>query len=412
MNALHRHAATGPGMGIPFVRPDLPESDALLRDIEAVLRSGMLTKGDHVRLFEDAARGVLGVEHVVAVSSCSVGLALVLRSLVTLAAGREPPCDVLPRCGLPTDARRPGAREVILPSFVFLAAPAAVVWAGLTPVFVDVDGDDFTVSPAAVEAAITDRTAAILACHTFGCPCDVDRLQAIATRAGVPLVVDAAHGLGARHGGRQVGREGTAQVFSLSPTKLVVAGEGGLIATSCGCLASLLRQGREYGNDGSYGCSLAGLNARMPEISAVIGKASLARLDTVVERRTAAAHAYADRLGRVPGIGMQRVRPGDGSSWKDFSITIDPGLCGTTRDELRSRLTARGIDTRGYYDPPCHRMKAFRSAADAVAPLPVTDRLSASSLALPMGVHVTPDVATVVAAEIEAAVRDRNQVTT
>ena len=394
---------------VPFVRPDLPPAVALVREAAAVLDGGVVTKGPRARAFEDAAADLIGCREVVAVSSCTVGLTLVLRSLAALGRGAGAcrlgqPCPI---DGHVLHGRQPVRNEVIVPSFIFLAAPAAVVWAGLEPVFVDVGADDYTVSAAAVEAAITDRTAAVIACHTFGCPCDLAALRRVTDRASVPLVVDAAHALGTRRNGRQVGAEGLAEVFSLSPTKLVVAGEGGLVATSCGCLANLVRMGREYGNDGQYGCWLPGLNGRLPELSAVVGHASLARLDEVAARRAAAAAAYREALADVPGIGFQRIPDGGRSSWKDFTIAIDPQAFGMHRDAVRGGLAAMGIETRAYFSPPCHRMEAFSDCRRVPAELPVTDRLAATLLALPMGVHVTPDVAREVAAGIASLHRSR-----
>jgi dTDP-4-amino-4,6-dideoxygalactose transaminase len=333
----------------------------------------------------------------VGVSSCTIGLMLVLEALSALATSHRSGCPpACPVAGVAADGRD----EVIVPSFIFLAAPAAIVWAGLKPVFVDVDPFSFTVDSEAVEAAIGPRTAAILACHTFGCPCDMPALAAIAERAGVPLVVDAAHGFGSIQQGRHVGAAGLAQVFSLSPTKLVVAGEGGLVATSCPCLAEIVRVGREYGNDGMYGCDRPGLNARMPEMSAILARASLARLPEVAARRREAAAAYREALEDVPGIGFQRVPHGDESSWKDFCISVDPPAAGISRDALRSALADRGIDTRAYYSPACHQMRAFAPFRPAGRSLPVTDRLAASLVALPMGAHVSADVARAVADEI------------
>jgi dTDP-4-amino-4,6-dideoxygalactose transaminase len=301
---------------------------------------------------------------------------------------------------LPSEAQ---STEVIVPSFIFLAAPAAIAWAGLRPVFVEVSATDYTASTAAVEAAVTDRTAAIMACHTFGCPCDTEALQRVADRAGVPLIVDAAHGLGSRRDGRQVGAEGLAQVFSLSPTKLVVAGEGGLVATSCDCLANLIRMGREYGNDGQYGCWLPGTNGRMPELSAILGLASLQRLEEVAARRAAAAVAYSTALVGIPGLSFQQIPQGCTTSWKDFTIGIDTAAFGMSRAALQQALAASGVETRAYYSPPCHRMEAFRPFLPPNMELPVTDRLADTLLALPMGVHVTPDVAGEIADHIRAS---------
>lgn len=387
---------------IPLVRPDLPPADSLGPAIARALASGIVTKGGCLREFEEAAATLIGCRHVVAVSSCTIGLTLVLRSLAAL--GREPAaclaaqaCPIHEQTLLTSEAQR---MEVIVPSFIFLAAPTAIAWAGLRPVFVEVSATDYTASVAAVEAAVNDRTAAIMACHTFGCPCDTEALQRVADRAGVPLLVDAAHGLGSRRDGRQVGAEGLAQVFSLSPTKLVVAGEGGLVATSCDCLADLIRMGREYGNDGQYGCWLPGTNGRMPEVSAILGLASLQRLDEVAARRAAAAAAYSTALAGIPGLSFQQIPQGCTTSWKDFTIGIDAAAFGMSRPALQQALAMKGIETRAYYSPPCHRMEAFRPYLPPHTELSVTDRLADTLLALPMGVHVTPAVAREIAADI------------
>ena len=387
MNAIHaitEPASSSAAWRVPFVRPDLPTFDEVEPLFREIFAGGMLTKGAELARLEAAARALTGAADVVAVSSCTVGLALALKALVHMQGD-------------------PDRREVIMPSFTFLAGPAAVEWAGLEPVFVESDAASWTVSAEAVAAAMSPRTAAILACHTFGCPCDLAALTAVAERAGVPLMVDAAHGLGTRLGGRQVGGEGLAQVFSLSPTKLVVAGEGGLVATSSPAFAALLRRLREYGNDGDYDCSVAGLNGRLPELSAALGRASLARLPEVLARRQAAADVYLDMLRGTPGLGFQSIPSLATASWKDFSITIAPDDFGASRDAVRARLADAGIDSRAYYSPPCHRMPAFSRRHPAERRLPVTDSLAACSLSLPMGAHVTPAVARMVADEVLGA---------
>ncbi len=400
-------AAPPGGWRVPLVKPDAPPFAAVAGEIEAALGAGMLTKGPALARLEAEAARLLGVRHVVGVANCTVGLALVLEALAAVRAQAAAGCPAAAACPLPAAARSPGPAgdaEVIVPSFIFLAAPAAVVWAGLRPVFVEVDPHTFTVDPQAVAAAVTDRTAAILGCHTFGCPCDVPALERISAATGVPLVIDAAHGLGSTVAGKPVGAGGLAQVFSLSPTKLVVAGEGGLVATSCDCLAAALRVAREYGNDGGYGCTAPGLNARLAEIPAILARASLARLDAVAARRRAAAEAYRAALADVPGLSFQAIPAGAESSWKDFVVAVDPDRCGVDRDGLRARLAERGVETRAYYAPAAHQMEAFRGFLRPGQRLPVTERLAATLVALPMGVHVTPDVAREVAAEIRAAV--------
>jgi len=395
---------------VPFVRPALPAWEAFAPAAAEALASGRLTKGPCVDRLERAIAARLGVRHALAVSSCTVGLMLAWKGL-DLAAGS---CRSRRRggegsgggrrdetaCGVGSmeppgrfGVVRSGPRseplgEVILPSFTFLAGPAAIVWNNLRPVFIDVDPRSTNVTLQAVASAISPRTVGIMACHNFGNPCDVEGLAALASEHGLPLVVDAAHGFGASMHGRPVGAGATAQVFSLSPTKLLVAGEGGIVATDCDCLAHYVRLGREYGNDGSYDALFAGVNARMPELSAAMALASLELLDDVAARRRQLAACYRRELEQIPGIGFVEPAAGCVPSHKDFSITIDPLRFGMTRDAVRRALVVRGIETRSYYDPPCHRQTAFEHFHDRSRVLAGTDLLSARSLSLPIGAHV------------------------
>jgi dTDP-4-amino-4,6-dideoxygalactose transaminase len=160
------------------------------------------------------------------------------------------------------------------------------------------------------------------------------------------------------------------------------------VTTNCDCLAHFVRLGREYGNDGSYDALFPGVNGRMPEFSAALALASLAMLDQVAARRNEIADLYRRELAQLPGIGFVDVAPGATSSHKDFSITIDPTRFGMTRDALRRTLAAKGIETRAYYDPPCHRQTAFEHFHDRTRALPATDMLASRSVALPIGGHV------------------------
>lgn len=353
----------------------MPPVDGVLDDLAAILRSGRLTKGPFVERLEAAVAERLGVRHAVAVNSCTTGLMLVYRGLAGAGRGRASVRD-----------------EVVMPSFTFLAAPAAAVWSGLKPVFIDVDPITMNIEPEEVARSITPRTVAICGCHTFGNPCDVAGLEQVADAHGIPLVIDAAHAFGSRVDGQTVGSGSTAQIFSLSPTKLLVAGEGGIVATDHDWLAAWVRAGREYGHDGSYDPLFAGLNGRMPELSAALAVASLEALDAVAAMRAATAAAYRQRLAHLPGIGFVEPALGAEPSYKDFSITLDAARLGATRDAVRRGLAEHGIETRCYFDPPCHRQAAFRQFHDPRRPLPITERLAARCLAVPMGPHVDDDV--------------------
>ena len=347
------------GTKIPIVRPVLPPFSDLAADAEELLSSGMVTKGRHLLNFEEAVAAHLGVRHAVAISSCTTGLMLTYKCL-----------------GL--------TGEVVIPSFTFMATASALVWAGLKPVFADVDFQTTNLDAEAAEAAITPDTSAIVAVHNFGNPADLDALQALADRRNLKLICDAAHGFGALYKGKPVGSQADAQVFSLSPTKLVIAGEGGIVATNDDELAARIRMGREYGNDGKYDSAFPGINARLPEFNALMGLHSLQRLEAAARRRNAIAEQYRGALGDLPGIAFQQVRETNRHSYKDFSITIDDRAFGLSRDGLSRALEAENIDTRKYYDPPVHRQTAYARFASASEVLDNTDLLAARSLSLPM----------------------------
>lgn len=344
---------------VPLVRPVLPAFDKIENGVAEIIGSGMVTKGHHLVAFEEAIARHLGVKHAIAVSSCTTGLMLTYKGL-----------------GLSGD--------VVVPSFTFMATVSAMVWAGLRPVFADVNPGTTNMDPAAAEAAITPNTTAIVAVHNFGNPAEIEALQAVASRHGLKLVFDAAHGFGALYQGVPVGPQGDAHVYSLSPTKLLIAGEGGIVATNHDALADYIRMGREYGNSGNYDSAFAGINARMPEFNALLGLQSLAGLESAAQHRNWVVARFRERLSQLPGIAFQEVLPGNRCSYKDFSLTIDPAAFGLTRDELAVALAADNIDTRKYYYPVVHEQTAYKHFATPGLHLPGTDYLASHSLSLPV----------------------------
>jgi dTDP-4-amino-4,6-dideoxygalactose transaminase len=352
---------------LPIVRPTLPSYEQLSGDFAEIIGTGMVTRGKQLRAFEEACAAHLKVKHAVAVSSCTSGLMLVYRGL-----------------GL--------TGEIVVPSFTFMATISSAVWAGLRPVLIDVNRATANIDVRAAEAAITPNTTAIVAIHNFGNPADIDALEQVAKRRGVKLVFDAAHGFGASYQGTPVGAQGDAHVYSLSPTKLVVAGEGGIVATNSDELAERVRQGREYGMVPVYDSAFAGLNSRMSEFHACLGRHSLTMLEQNVGRRQELVARYRAGLGQLPGIEFQEVRAGDRCSYKDFSITVDAREFALTRDELAKALAAENIDTRKYYEPPVHRQTAYRQFSPPDGQLPATDWLAATSLSLPLWSHMSDGI--------------------
>jgi len=349
--------------GMPLARPRFRDPSAIGREIERIVSSEVLTNGPTVQRLEERAAAYLGVQHCVAVASCTAGLTLVLR-----AAGVT--------------------GDVIVPSFTFAATAHAVAWNGLRPVFADIEPDTLTLSPKAADATVGVRVSAILATHLYGAPCDVEGLDEVARRNGIALYFDAAHAFGARHGDAMVGGFGAAEVFSLTPTKTLIAGEGGIIATNDDLLAERCRMGRNYGNPGDYDCRFVGLNARMSELHAVLALASFDDLEERIARRNQLAGSYRSALGSIPGIEFPVVRDDDRSTYKDLTILVDVGAFGLTAERLAQALAAEGVETRRYYYPPVHRMQAYRSVAAGVD-LPVTDDAADAALSLPLWTDMT-----------------------
>jgi dTDP-4-amino-4,6-dideoxygalactose transaminase len=349
--------------GLPLVCPQVGDPARVVSDVEAILASGVLTNGPYVRRFEDATAKYLGVRHSIAVSSCTAGLMLVLRAL-----------DVV--------------GDALLPSFTFSATAHAVTWNGLRPVWVDIEADTLTLSIDAVKRAIGVRTSLIVAVHVYGTPSRVEDLQAIADHFGVRLVYDAAHAFGSAHGGRRIGGFGDAEVFSLSPTKVVVAAEGGLITTNDDLLAERCRIGRDYGNPGDYDCRFVGLNARMSELHAATALASLDGLDERLAERNRLAGLYRETFREVDGVSFPTVSESDRTTFKDLTVLIDPDGFGLAADDVSVALADEGVETRRYYSPPVHLQRAYAGVPSDVD-LRVTTWASERVLSLPLWVGMT-----------------------
>jgi dTDP-4-amino-4,6-dideoxygalactose transaminase len=353
-------------MKIPLVRPTLPKLSAIRAPLERALTSGQVTRGDNVRGLEAEAARALGVQHAIGVSSCTSGLMLVLRAL---------------------DLKG----EVILPSFTFLATGTSVLWCGLTPVFADINPETITIDPADVERRITPQTSAIVGVHTFGNAADCEALERIARAHKLKLIFDAAHGFGCSYRGRPVGGFGDAEVFSMSPTKLVVAAEGGIVTTNDDALARRIRIGREYGNPGNYDCEYNGLSARFEEFNAILARWGLKNLKRHAAARRKLVERLRKRLAKVPGVRFQHVPKGCTHGYKDLSLEFDPAAFGATRDDVAAALAKAGIDSRKYYFPLVHETQAFAAwnGKHGETDLPHSYRLSRASLSVPLWSHMS-----------------------
>jgi len=358
----------------PFMRPTLPDLKDVMEEYQSAYQSGLLTNSGLVARLEAAVAERLGVKHCVAVSSCTSGLMMVLRAL-----------------GL--------SGEIIVPSFTFFATGHAILWNGLTPVFANSELDTWNVSPSDIESKITEKTSAILAVHLYGNPCDIPALEGLVRHHHLKLIFDAAHAFGSAYRGKPIGSFGDAEVFSLSPTKLLVAGEGGLVTTGDAKLAAAVRAMRNYGDSGAYNPEWLGLNARMTEFNAALALRGLPLIDAKVQRRNSIAQTYTKILSSLPGVRFQKTHSKDTNTYKDYSIHITPEMLGMTRDELANALLNQNVETKKYFYPPLHQQSLYRKFHDpARNDLSQTEFLADGILSLPI-YESLPDETVIAVAE-------------
>ena len=373
----------------PIISPTLPDLDELLDDMKAILGSGRVTIGEQVAGFESDVCSRLNVKHTIAVSSGTSGLMLLLRAL-----------------------ELPKGSEVITPSFTFAATSHALLWNGLKPVFCDSEPDSFTMDAKAAEALINENTSAIYPVCIFGVPGDLNAYQKLADKHGLALLYDSAQGLGSTYNGVSLGNFGAGEVFSLSPTKVVTALEGGLITTNNTSLAERLRYMRDYGKapDGED-MRWLGLSARMTEINALVARWSLARVDNWIANRKAIMQRYRDQLSDIPGISFQQIPDCCTSSRNYMVVILDPLVSQITRDELYLELKLRGIQTKRYFYPALHNQTLYSSLEPGCKDrLCNAERISSNSLALPMHSHMSIDTVDEICDQVLACIAEINDI--
>jgi dTDP-4-amino-4,6-dideoxygalactose transaminase len=346
---------------IRIAQPSL--SDDEKQAVLAVLDSGQLAQGPVVADLEASFAKWCGATHAVAVSSGTAGLHVAL-----LAHGIGP------------------GDEVITSPFTFIASANAALFVGARPVFVDVDPETFNIDPALVEAAITPRTRAIMPIHLYGYPAAIPELEAIAKRHGLLLIEDACQAHGATINGRKVGTFGASAVFSLYPTKNMMAGEGGLITTNDDAIAERARMLRSHGASRTYEHEILGYNFRLSDLHAAIGRGQLARLDGFNAARRHNADVLAEGLTGLDGIALPIEQPGYRHVFHQFTIRV-PGR----RDELQRKLAQRDVESRVYYPIPVHEQPLYRKLGYEAVHLPVSERLSHEVLSLPVHPGLTDE---------------------
>jgi dTDP-4-amino-4,6-dideoxygalactose transaminase len=337
-------------------------ADDLERAWQQVREAGAFVGGEFVERFEAEWAEYCGAEHCVGVANGTDALEL---CLTALGIGR--------------------GDEVIVPANTFIATVEAVVNVGATPVFVDVDPSTFLITASRVEAAITPRTAAVIAVHLYGLPADMDAIRQVAAAAGIAVLEDAAQAHGARWRGRPVGSLSDAGCFSFYPSKnLGALGDGGAVVTQDRALAERVRC---LGNHGRALTArdrheVRGRNSRLDGLQAAILSSKLKRLDGWVENRRRVARAYRAALGDLP-LAFQEEPRGAMHSYH-LAVLLTP-----QRERLRRHLADLGIATGVHYPVPCHRQPALASQAKTV--LKVAEQAAEEILSLPMYPHLSDE---------------------
>jgi perosamine synthetase len=364
---------------IPLSSPYLDERDEEL--VLEVLRSGRLSLGPTIDRFEELFAERVGAPYAAAVSSGTAGLHLLCRI-----AGLGP------------------GDEAITSPYSFVASANCAIYEGATPVFADVDADTMNLDPVAVEAAITERTKAIIAVDIFGYPCELDPLRVLCEQHGLALIQDACEALGAEYRDAPVGSQGPSAVFAFYPNKQMTTGEGGIVTTHSEeewrLLKSLRNQGRADGG-GWLEHARLGYNYRIDDIRAALGIGQLEKLDTILALRQAAAKRYSELLADVDGLETPLADDADHvRSWFVYVVKLAPGV---DRERVIAELERQGIASSRYL-PSIHLQAYMRDTYGFREGLcPVSEDLSQRTLALPFFAQLEADDQERVADALRAA---------
>jgi len=324
-----------------------------------VLRSGALRQGKESDAFEQEFAEKIGARY--AVTSANGSAALHLAYMAFLEAGDE----------------------VLVPSFTFIATGSMVTMTGGIPIFCDVDPETFLLDLDDAEGRITPRTRAIAPVHLFGNPCDMNAVKDFSEKHNLMVVWDAAQAHGACFKGRDVGSFGDFVCYSFYPSKNMFVGEGGMTCADNTDYDRKLRFMRTHGQTGKYLHTMLGLNYRMTDVEAAIGREQLKRLDDMLASRRGNAAILNKGLADLPGIKPQKITPDSEHAWHQYCVLVEPEGFGCDRNVLADRLKDLGISSGVHYPRGLHQQPIF-SEMYGEQRLPNTEYLCDHILALPV----------------------------
>ena len=369
------------GPAVPLSGPYVDARDEEL--VLEVLRSGRLSLGPTVDRFEDAFAEAVGAPYAAAVSSGTAGL-----HLLCISAGIGE------------------GDEVITSPYSFAASANCFIYEGGAPVFADVDPRTLNLDPAAVEAAVTPRTKAIVAVDIYGYPCELDPLRAIAEQHGLALIQDSCEALGAEYKGRRLGEHGPPAVFAFYPNKQITTGEGGMVTTHSKQEWLLLRSLRNQGRGDAGGWLehvRLGFNYRLSDINAALGLGQVEKLDEILALRSAVAKRYHELLAGIDGVEIPCADDADHKrSWFVYVVKLPDN---ETRERVIAHFEREAIGYNRYL-PSIHLQPYMRERYGFAEGLcPVSEDASSRTLALPFFTALEADAQERVAEELAVALR-------
>ena len=348
------------GSRIAVTRSSMPPLDEYVDEIKDLWDSHWLTNaGSKHEELRRQLKGYMGVENIELFTNGHMALELALAAL-----GLE-------------------KGEVITSPFTFVSTTHAIVRSGLTPVFCDIDPENFTIDVQKAESLINERTAAILPIHVYGNVCDVEKIEDMAKKHGLKVIYDAAHTFGETYKGKGIGTYGDISCFSFHATKVYNTIEGGAACYDDPALGVKLAQMRDFGIVDEERTAYIGPNAKMHEFSAAMGICNLRHVDEEIEKRAKAASRYRERLEGVKGIQLNAIQKDVKSNYAYFPVVFDETGFGASRDDVCRALAESNISARKYFYPLTTMLECYKDRYDA-ADTPVAFKTSKRVLTLPM----------------------------
>lgn len=339
---------------IRIAQPHLPTSDAFQKRLEQIWKNVQFSNnGPLVQELEKAISDYLQVKHVVLVSSGTAALQLLIRAFNF-------------------------KREVITTPFSYVATTSSLVWEKCQPVFADIQPDTLCINPLKIEALIHPETDGILATHIFGVPCNIEALTEIAQAHQLPLIIDAAHAFGSNYNQASLCSYGDAAALSLHATKLFHTGEGGAIVTQRDDIAEVVKQLRNFGQQGTGNYPIAGINAKLSELHAAIGLSILPEINQLIKQRSIIADGYRDALQLLEDIQFQYI----GENCTVYNNAYFPLIISSEKKAIRlmKHAALNGIEMRRYCYPSLNQLPYLTQSNNC----PISEDLAVRTVCIPI----------------------------